>query len=122
MTTPLELLTTLQARGCRLFPQGEQLGAEVPPGALTDEFREQIRTHKPALLAILQPKPPRHAGGLRVTRPESPCSVCGGVEWQYHVTYRYCLSCGQEAGPGYATPIARSMRHLHQVTLSDPAL
>jgi hypothetical protein len=31
--------------------------------------------------------------------------VCGCIEWQQHVTYRYCLLCGREvaAAGGEAT-------------------
>jgi hypothetical protein len=41
--------------------------------------------------------------GMRghATAPEADysCPLCG-IEWQQHITYRYCLTCGQEDGPG----------------------
>ena len=30
------------------------------------------------------------------TTIDRPCQVCGGAEWQQHVTYRYCHACGRE--------------------------
>jgi hypothetical protein len=96
--TPVELFTILTAAGCRLIPDGERLRVQDPQQALTEELRQAIRQHKPGLLAILAPRPPRHAGGFKVTDADHPCTLCGCIEWQQHVTYRYCLLCGREVG------------------------
>jgi TubC N-terminal docking domain len=100
--TPLKLLYELTAKGIRLIAHGEQLAADAPSGVFTEALRQAIRLHKPALLALLQPRPPRHAGGFSVTDTEHPCPVCGSPDWQQHITYRYCLHCGREDGPGAA--------------------
>ena len=96
----VELWEALHRQRVTLTASDDRLCINAPKGALTDALRQQIRQHKPALLAILSPRPPRHAGGFPVTLTDTPCVLCGSVEWQQHVTYRYCLSCGQEAGPG----------------------
>lgn len=97
--TPVELLTALTAAGCRLIPDGEQLRIEDSQQALTDDLRQAIRQHKTALLTLLTPRLPRHRGGLPVSRPSTPCPQCGSVEWQEHITYRYCRACGWENEP-----------------------
>ena len=97
--TGLEILQAVRQAGGRLIPNGEKITMEAPT-PLPANLIAQVRQHKPALLAILHPKPPRHAGGMPLTDKEYPCSQCGGIEWQQHVTYRYCLTCGQEDGPG----------------------
>jgi hypothetical protein len=47
------LLAELDAAGIHLRRAGEDLLAEVPPGASLDPYRERIRTSKRALLAEL---------------------------------------------------------------------
>jgi hypothetical protein len=100
--TACELFQVLTRAGCRLRPDGPALRILDPQHALTDPLRAQIRRHKEALLSILCPRPPRHAGGFPITDTEHPCSVCGSPDWQQHLSYRYCLVCGQESGPGMA--------------------
>ena len=94
--TPAELVKALHTAGCRLLPDGEQLRIADPQQALTDHLRQAIRQHKAALLTLLTPRLPRHRGGVQVTRPTTPCPQCGSVEWQEHITYRYCRACGWE--------------------------
>ncbi len=103
MTTATDVMTTLQKAGCRLIPDGETLRVQDHNHMLTDDLRQTIRKHKEALLAILKPKPPRLSGGMPITDKDYPCELCGNVEWQQHVTYRMCLTCGQESGPGAVT-------------------
>ncbi len=100
MTRATDVLTTLQRAGCRFILDGDMLGVQDYNCILTDDLRQVIRQNKQALLAILNPQPPRHAGGIPITDADHPCSLCNGVEWQQHVTYRYCLTCGQEAAWG----------------------
>ncbi len=97
--TALEVLQEVTKVGGRLLPNGEKIAMEAPQ-PLPQELIERIRQNKPALLAILNPRPPRHAGGFPISLKESLCALCGGAEWQQHITYRYCLTCGVEAGPG----------------------
>jgi len=52
---PCSLLLTLQARGCTLRSDGDDLRVKAPPGALTDELRAAIKEHKKGLLAIVPP-------------------------------------------------------------------
>ena len=67
-----ELLTALAAAGCRLIPDGAALRVQNPEHRLTDALRQQIRQHKPALLAALQ-----EAGG-----PWWTCSHESGHIWE----------------------------------------
>ncbi len=36
-------------------------------------------------------------GGLRIEKPEDPCSACTSVQYIYHVTFRRCAECGRES-------------------------
>jgi hypothetical protein len=47
------LVDELQAAGIRLGHDGGELIADVLPGVDLDPFRERIRQHRPALLALL---------------------------------------------------------------------
>jgi hypothetical protein len=53
-TTLLELLTTLWAAGVKLTPQGTTLHVDAPTGALTPALRAALRTHKAALLDLVE--------------------------------------------------------------------
>lgn len=97
--TALEVLKAVNKAGGRLIPHGDTLTMEAPT-PLPDPLIAQVREHKPALLAILYPAPPRHTGGFPVADADHPCALCRGTEWQQYVTYRYCLACGREDGPG----------------------
>jgi hypothetical protein len=97
--TALEVLHAVTQAGGRLTLHGDKITMEAP-APLPANLIAQVRQYKPALLAILHPKPPRHAGGMPITDADHPCSLCGGIEWQQHITYRYCLTCGREDGPG----------------------
>jgi hypothetical protein len=97
--TALEVLYAVSRAGGRLIPNGNKITMEALT-PLPATLVAQVRQHKPALLAILHPRPPRLAGGIPITDAAHPCLLCGGVEWQQHVTYRYCLACGREDGPG----------------------
>jgi amino acid adenylation domain-containing protein/non-ribosomal peptide synthase protein (TIGR01720 family) len=48
-----DLLADLAARGIRLHVRDGRLRCEAPRGALTDELKQQLGAHKPALLARL---------------------------------------------------------------------
>ncbi len=52
------LLTELATRGISLSAEGGSLAVSGPPGALTPELREVLRTEKAALLAYLAEKAP----------------------------------------------------------------
>ena len=47
------VLYDLAAAGVTLHRAGDQLRAEIPPGATLDPYRERIRHHKLELLALL---------------------------------------------------------------------
>ncbi len=108
MSTPTALIRTLQRGGCRLVPDEGVLRVQDPYHTLTDELRQAIRQHKSALLAILHPKPPRLAGGLPVTRTDAPCAVCGEDQFQQHVAFCYCLTCGTEMHSGAVSAIGKN--------------
>jgi hypothetical protein len=50
---PEQLLTTLEAKGVRVSEQDGRL-AVSPPGVLSEDERNAIRAHKPALLALVR--------------------------------------------------------------------
>lgn len=54
MTTAAKLLHNLARQGFKLEPHGDTLRV-APSEALTDDLRQCIRTHKAALLALLEP-------------------------------------------------------------------
>ena len=97
--TALEVLRAVTRAGGRLLPNGDKI-TMAAPAPLSDELIAQVRQYKPALLAILHPNPPRHAGGFAITDADHPCTRCHSIDWQQHATYRYCLACGREDGPG----------------------
>src|SRR5262245_44469241 len=101
--TALDVLHAVGRAGGRLIPHGDKITMEAP-AHLPATLVAQVRQYKPALLAILHPKPPRHAGGFPVTDADHPYALCRGTEWQQHITYRYCLTCGREDGPGALAP------------------
>jgi len=97
--TALDVLQEVNKVGGRLLPNGKKIIMEAKE-PLPQELIDRIRDNKPALLAILNPRPPRLSGGLAITDTGHPCLVCGGVDWMLHLTYRYCCVCGRENGPG----------------------
>ncbi len=52
--TAVELFAILTTTGCRLIPEGERLRIQDPQHALTDDMRQAIRQHKPALLDLVE--------------------------------------------------------------------
>ena len=52
--TAVEVLTTLQHRGVTLIPRGDRLRVDAPEGTLTPALRAALRTHKAALLDLLE--------------------------------------------------------------------
>jgi len=52
--TPMQLLMECRRRGIELSVNGEKLRVEHPPGTVTDEIREALRRHKPALMELLR--------------------------------------------------------------------
>jgi hypothetical protein len=52
--TPMKLLTECRRRGIELSVNGDKLRVEHPQGAVTDEIREALRRHKPALMELLR--------------------------------------------------------------------
>jgi hypothetical protein len=101
--TALEVLDAVKRAGGQLIAHGDKITMEAA-APLPADLIVQVRHHKPALLAILRPIPPRHAGGLEATEPDHSCAWCGGIAWKRHVTYDYCLTCGREDGPGAVMP------------------
>ena len=63
------LLTSLIARGITLMPDGASLRAR---GTLTDDLRQQIRTHKAELLAALAAQTVQAARAEPEPRPTTP--------------------------------------------------
>ena len=51
--TARELLSSLEAEGVRLTIKGDRLVLDAPTGAMSSERIEELRPHKPELLAIL---------------------------------------------------------------------
>ncbi len=54
MSTPQELLATLQAQAIDLWVDGDRLRYRAPKGALTPELRNEMAEHKAALLEMLR--------------------------------------------------------------------
>ncbi len=54
--TTLEILTDIERAGVNITAVNDQLRCEAPKGCLTDNLREQLRTHKAELLALLGDK------------------------------------------------------------------
>ena len=52
--TPMQLLMECRRRGIELSVNGDKLRVEHPQGAVTDEIREALRRHKPALMELLR--------------------------------------------------------------------
>ncbi|MEL6325303.1 MAG: thioester reductase domain-containing protein [Cyanobacteria bacterium J06626_23] len=48
------LLQTLAARDIRLWLEGDTLRCNAPKGALTPELKQQLKQHKPDIIAVLQ--------------------------------------------------------------------
>src|SRR5215472_16026753 len=48
-----DILTDLEQRGIRLWPNGDELGIRSTKGALTPELREQLLQHKAEILSLL---------------------------------------------------------------------
>jgi TubC N-terminal docking domain len=74
--TPLELLTTLHGLGVTLTPWVDRLRVDAPAGVLTDDLRQALRTHKTALLDLVEAFEERAAiaeycGGLVRTEAEA---------------------------------------------------
>ena len=86
------LLQDIQSRGIQVTLSGEQLSYDAPRGAMTDELLSEIRAHKAALVALLQPAE---------TPPEPlssgyPCVSCGGgTRWDDTGIWR-CVVCWPE--------------------------
>ena len=99
---PIDVFYLVIETGGRMVLNGTKIRLEAP-APLPDDLVALVRQHRPGLLAVLNPKPPRLAGGFPVTLNEEPCAICGGCEWQQHITYRMCFACGQEDGPGAVT-------------------
>ena len=108
--TALDVLREVNKVGGRLLPNGEKIIMEAKE-PLPQELIDRIRDNKPELLAILNPQPPRLAGGFPIKDPGHPCLICGDVEWQVHITYWMCLTCGREDGPGAATDEREQIVH-----------
>ena len=60
--TSLELLAQLRQRDILLWREGDQLRYSAPEGALTDELRQAVRTHKAELLMLIA----AHKGDARL--------------------------------------------------------
>ena len=52
--TPMKLLTECRRRGIELSVNGDRLRVVAEKGAITDELREALRRHKPALMELLR--------------------------------------------------------------------
>jgi hypothetical protein len=83
--SPPDLVATLQSRGITVAVSGGNLVVHHD-GGLTDADRDLIRTHKPALLALLAPATPSNKEGRArpIPDPDDPrylrtCTRCGTV-------------------------------------------
>ena len=63
MSMALLLIETLRKKGVFLAPEGERLAVRTTTAPLSAEERALLRAAKEAVMAILRPLPPRHAGG-----------------------------------------------------------
>ena len=52
--TALELFATLRQLGVTLIPRVDRLKVDAPQGVLTEELRQAMRTHKTALLDLVE--------------------------------------------------------------------
>ncbi|CBL45103.1 Non-ribosomal peptide synthetase modules and related proteins [gamma proteobacterium HdN1] len=59
----IDLLGQLREAGIQLHLDGEKLKVKAPAGALTDAIKEQLKTHKEAIIAFLQGGTGQPAGG-----------------------------------------------------------
>ena len=101
-----QLLTDLADAGCRLIPDGAALRVQNPEHRLTDALRQQIRQHKPALLAALN-----EASGQWHETQVYDCPVCGGTYWgpkPNNPTTWWCLACHPADVPPYTNLEERS--------------
>ena len=73
------LLGELRSKDVKIKVNDDRLTLDAPKGTLDDGLVAQIREHKAELLAILNPRPPRHAGGFPATDADHPCVTCGGT-------------------------------------------
>ena len=98
--TATELLTTLRARGFDVTAEDDRV-LVGPAAGLTDDLRRAIRTHKPALLALLPqahvPPEPSLLGATGGATPAPPRGICkdcgapaaGGLLF-------HCVTCADE--------------------------
>ena len=75
MVSVLDLITELKRRGVYLdvvaTDDGVRLQTDAPPGAVTPELAEGVRTHRNPLVAIIL--------GRRTGHLPAPCSKCGEI-------------------------------------------
>jgi len=85
--TAHDLLSRCQALGVRVVAGDTGTLRVSPPGVLSAELREQLRTHKPDLVRLLTAPP---ADVLS----EEPCSTCGSRErWIWRDGREICRPC-----------------------------
>jgi len=77
MTTE-QVLRTARERGIRLHPEGDGLRYKAPPGALTDDLRTELVTHKAEILKTL-------ARG-----DTHPCGHCGRFAFREPTVCYWC--------------------------------
>ena len=111
--TPAEVIATCERVGITLSVNGEKLRYEAPAGALTPVLREQLLTHKGALLKIcwrlvemrrLAGTAPRPCVYARESAQGAPgiCFSCGDpLDGAWHVGR--CWACDIAADVYYAT-------------------
>jgi len=107
-----DLLLDLERAGVQeLIPDGDRLRYR-PRSALTPDLADRLKTHKPDLLAVLQPAETpgvavsTPAAGIRAEAavrpirwedcidPSEPCPNCGGLMfWWNPLGNRRCLTC-----------------------------
>ena len=64
--TPAQVLMECRRRGVELSVNGDKLRVVAEKGALTDELREALRRHKPALMELL--RGPTEEDAIEATR------------------------------------------------------
>jgi hypothetical protein len=86
--TTLDLFLHLTVAGCQLTRMDERLRVHDPRHVLTDALRQEIRTHKAKLLAMLIPK-----YRMPLPRSPAPCWRCKGPSERQGLRYLLCVQC-----------------------------
>lgn len=98
------LLDNLTMAGAVLWVEGDKLRFRAPAGAITDELRADMVTHKAELIEALRPPPPSEPAPAICEPPEEPptseydppvpCPRCDGMTFWWSITgEQHCAGC-----------------------------